>query len=81
MIALKRNAVPLCALLVAVGAIVGVVRLEDRANASRAAQVRLAETVGTLAELQGLPYHADRRDPLAPTDSTQMGVVEDKKLK
>ena len=80
MIALKKNAVPLLALLVAVGAVAGVVRLESHANASRAAQVRLAEGIGALAELQGLPYHADPRDASALVVSSRMGVAEDRIL-
>jgi signal transduction histidine kinase len=73
---MKQNAVPLVAVLLASAAIVGIVSLQRHAGTSRDAQVRLSATAGDLNALQGLPVHADPRDPAALGIPSSMSADE-----
>jgi signal transduction histidine kinase len=73
---MRKNAVPVLALLLASSAIAGIVGLERHAGASRDAQIRLGAAAGELDALQGLPFHADPHDPEALGIPSQMSADE-----
>jgi diguanylate cyclase (GGDEF)-like protein len=58
--------VPLAALLLTVGALAGVWLLGQRADSSRAAQVRIGLLALSVSDLQSAPFHADRRSGGSP---------------
>jgi signal transduction histidine kinase len=73
---MRKNAVPVIAVLLASAAIVGILALERHAAASRSAEIRLSATAGELNALQGLPYHADPHDPSSLGISSLMSNAE-----
>jgi signal transduction histidine kinase len=73
---MRKNAVPVLALLLASSAIAAIVGLERHAGASRDAQIRLSVAAGELDALQGLPFHADPDDPAALGIPSQMSADE-----
>ena len=74
---MKKNAVPMVALLLAGLAIAAIVVLESHSSSSRDAQIRLSTAVGDLNALQGVPFHADPKDPAALGVPSMMSATEE----
>ena len=73
---MTKHAVPLIAVLLAGAAIGGILGLMRHAASSRSAEIRLSATAGDLNALQGMPAHADPRDPAAPGIASLMSSSE-----
>jgi signal transduction histidine kinase len=73
---MKKNAVPIVALLVASAAIIGILGLRQHESSARRAQLRLTTATGALNALQGLPFHGDPADPVAAEVPARMRASE-----